>query len=262
MSEIKFLTEEQIKIKCPEVYGKPAGRVSERYVHIPTTQVIKDLATMGWGVVGADSRKTRNGNTTGHHTVTFRNPDVIIEKNGDTVFPQIVLQNAHNGLGAFRFMAGLFRLVCSNGLVIADEKFAEMKVRHINYSYEEVSKVITKFIEVLPLTVDSMNKMATKELSEKQMIQFTKEAVKTRFSEKQLKGMELDYKELIQPTRREDADRTLWHTFNIIQEKLLSGNFRYVNVETQQVRKARPVTDFKKDIKVNKELFELAVSYA
>ena len=38
----------------------------------------------------------------------------------DTVYPQILLTNSHDGKNAFTFTAGLFRLICENGLVIAD----------------------------------------------------------------------------------------------------------------------------------------------
>ena len=260
MSNFNFLTSTEIAANCPEVYGKPDSRVSKKYVHIPTSQVIDDLATMGWGVVKAQSRKSRKGSTTGHHTVTFRNPDISIDRNGDIVYPQIVMSNAHNGLGAFRFMAGLFRMVCSNGLVIAEESFANMKIRHINYTYEEVTKVINKLVEALPLTVESMNKMAETKMSQQEMINFAKDAVKSRFTEKQLKNIQINYQELIEPTRREDADRSVWSVFNLIQEKIIHGRFNYVIEDS--TRKARPITDFKKDTKVNKELFELAIEYA
>jgi hypothetical protein len=54
----------------------------------------------------------------------FRNDDVVINgEDGDTVFPQILLTNSHDGKNAFQFQAGLYRLVCSNGLVIADTQF-------------------------------------------------------------------------------------------------------------------------------------------
>ena len=89
---------------------------------------------------------------------------------------------------------------------------------------------------------------------------FAKDAVKSRFSEKQLKTIQINYQELIEPTRREDADRSVWSVFNLIQEKIIHGRFNYVIEDS--TRKARPITDFKKDTKVNKELFELAIEYA
>ena len=37
----------------------------------------------------------------------------------DTVFPQILLTNSHDGKNAFTFTAGLFRMICENGLVLS-----------------------------------------------------------------------------------------------------------------------------------------------
>jgi hypothetical protein len=36
------------------------------------------------------------------------------------VTPEIVLLNAHDGTSAYQFHAGLFRLVCANGLIVSD----------------------------------------------------------------------------------------------------------------------------------------------
>ena len=58
------------------------------------------------------------------HLVVFRNNDIIIEgKDNDTVYPQVLLTNSHDGKNAFTFTAGLFRLVCENGLVISTQEF-------------------------------------------------------------------------------------------------------------------------------------------
>ena len=48
-----------------------------------------------------------------------------------TVFPQILLTNSHDGKNSFQFQAGLYRLICSNGLVIADTQFEAVKIRHM-----------------------------------------------------------------------------------------------------------------------------------
>jgi hypothetical protein len=82
------------------------------------------------------------------------------------------LTNSHDGKNAFTFKAGLFRLVCSNGLVIADEQFGEMKIRHMGYDFESLQSLITEMVEKLPLTVESMNRFKNKQLSEEQKQKF------------------------------------------------------------------------------------------
>ena len=59
---------------------------------------------------------------------------MIKGKDGDDAFPQILLTNSSDGKNAFTFKAGLFRLVCENGLVISTQDFADLKIRFIDNS--------------------------------------------------------------------------------------------------------------------------------
>jgi hypothetical protein len=91
-----------------------------------------DMAVLGWNVVDAKEIKARKNQGFQKHMLIFANPEIVINgADGDTVFPRILLTNSHDGKNAFTFQAGLFRLVCSNGLVIADEQFSSMKIRHM-----------------------------------------------------------------------------------------------------------------------------------
>ncbi len=82
--------------------------------------------------------------------VVFRNPDVQIDgKGGDTVFPQVLLTNSHDGKNAFTFTAGLFRMICENGLVISTTQFEDVKMRHMGYSFEELQVKIKEMVEKL-----------------------------------------------------------------------------------------------------------------
>jgi hypothetical protein len=66
--------------------------------------------------------------------------------------------------------------------------------------------------------------------------------------------------ELLQPTRKEDEGNDLWSVYNVIQEKLVNGMVDYRNGNKQ--RKARRIKNFQQDIKINSELYELALNYA
>ena len=258
--ELKFLSNEQIREVAPTVFAeKPADNVSKHYTHIPTAQVLEDMKKLGWGVVDAQQVKARKNTTKGFqkHLVTFRNPDVIINgADGDTVFPQILLTNSHDGKNAFTFTAGLFRLVCSNGLVIADEKFNDVKMRHMGYTFEDLQVQIKDMVEQLPLTVESMNKMKAVELNVKQMKALAEKSLTTRFTKEQLKVAKINLDEIINPVRDEDKGNDLWSVFNVIQEKIITGDFSYLS--GAKSRKAREVKNFKQDMDINKKLFAFA----
>ena len=258
--ELKFLSNEQIREVAPTVFAeKPADNVSKHYTHIPTAQVLEDMKKLGWGVVDAQQVKARKDTTKGFqkHLVTFRNPDVVINgADGDTVFPQVLLTNSHDGKNAFTFTAGLFRLVCSNGLVIATETFSDVKMRHMGYTFEDLQVQIKNMVEQLPLTVESMNKMKAVELDTKQMKALAEKSLTTRFTKEQLKVAKINLDELIEPIRDEDKGNDLWSVFNVIQEKIITGDFSYLS--GAKSRKAREVKNFKQDMDINKKLFAFA----
>jgi hypothetical protein len=264
LSKVEFLSDEQIKEQAPSVFTqKPSREVSKHYTHIPTTKVINDMRTLGWDVVDAKEVKARTSSTRGvqKHLVVFRNPNVIIDGNdGDTVFPQILLTNSHDAKNAFTFTAGLFRMVCENGLVISDTQFEDVRLRHMGYTFDDLQVQIRGLVERLPLTVESMNKMKSIELEQEKAVDFAKKALETRFTKDELKRVKIDIKDLLNPVRDEDLGNDLWSVFNVVQEKIIEGDFEYII--GNKVRKARQIKNFKQDQKINKELFDLALEYA
>ena len=260
----EFLTKEEILKLAPSVFTEEASKdtTSRHYVHIPTEQVIDDMAKLGWGVVDAKQVKARKNKGYQKHMVVFGNDDLFIKgQDGDNVMPRILMTNSHDGKNAFQFQAGLYRLVCSNGLVIADAEFANMRIRHMGYDLAELKTVIQEIVEKLPLTVECMNKLKTKELSENEKLQFAKEAIATRVDKKQLSSYtEENMLELLNPTRKEDEGDDMWSVYNVVQEKLIHGMFETFTTKGK-VRKARKIQNFQQDTKVNQDLYQLALSY-
>ena len=256
-----FLTKEEIKEKAKSIFATGGGEnTSERYSHIPTYQIVEDMKVLGWEVVDVKEVKARKNVGFQKHLVVFRNNDIVIDgKDGDTVFPQILLTNSSDGKNAFTFRCSLFRLICENGLVVADADFADMKIRHYGYKFEALKATITGIIEQLPLTIDSMNKFKQIELNEEQILSFAKQALTVRFGVEEVNRITVDWNEFIKPTRRADEGNDLWSVFNVVQEKVLEGDFNYV--AGNKARKARKIKNFQQDVKLNEGLWELAMSY-
>jgi hypothetical protein len=256
-----FLTGDEIKQRANSIFTTSAApTVSDKFTHIPTYKVIEDMEQLGWGVVDAKQVKARKGAGYQKHLVVFRNPEVVINgADGDTVFPQILLTNSNDGKNAFTFTAGLFRMICENGLVVSTQEFENVKIRHMGYTFEELQDRVRAMVEQLPLTVESMNKMKQVQLDEEQAKMLAKKALTTRFTEEQVDNIKVDLNELLKPTRDEDKGTDLWSVFNVIQEKILEGDFNYISGIKQ--RKARKVKNFKQDIEINQKLFAMAAEF-
>jgi hypothetical protein len=259
LSTIETISKEQVKQVAPSVFTKHgSSTVSEKYSHIPTERVLDDMSALGWNVVDAKEIKSRKNQGFQKHMLVFANPEIVIEgADGDTVFPRILLTNSHDGKNAFTFQAGLFRLVCSNGLVIADEQFGKMKIRHMGYDFEALQHLITEMVEKLPLTVESMNQFKSKQLSEDQKQQFALEALGLRFD---TENKTFNVQDFLTPTRKQDSGNDLWSVFNLVQEKLVNGMFDYSSAS--KTRKARRIKNFQQDIALNSDLYKLALQYA
>jgi len=227
LESAKFMSKDAIRNAAPSVFTlTPSNEVSDKYTHIPTEKVIDDMQSLGWGVV-----------------------------------PQILLTNSHDGKNAFTFTAGLFRMICENGLVIADTEFEDVKMRHMGYTFEELQGMIKDMVEKLPLTVESMNKMKEVELEEKTIIELAKDLldIRVKNTNNSYKNEAID--EVLTTQRKEDEGNGLWEVFNTIQENIINGNFHY-NTEGGKERQARIIKNFKQDLDLNRKMFAKALEYA
>ena len=264
----EFMTREQIKEACPVAFAEtPSSEVSKHYTHIPTDRVIDDMEKLGWGVIDAKQVSARKKATKGFqkHMLVFRHPDLMVEgKDGDDVWPQIIMTNSHDGKNSFTFQAGMYRFVCSNGLVIADQEFGKMKIRHMGYDFETLRETIEEMVEKLPLTVESMNKFKQTELTKPQKYDLARKALATRFKVQKDQKVDQVYKidldAFLTPVRKEDKGDDLWSVFNLVQERVVTGDFEYIS--GVKLRKAREIKNFKQDLDVNQKLFEVAKEFA
>ena len=258
----EFKTLDQLRETVPSIFTRTgASTTSDKYSHIPTDKVINDMATLGWNVVDAKEVRARKQVGFQKHLVVFRNNDVVINgKDGDTVYPQILLTNSHDGKNSFSFQAGLFRMICENGLVISTKQFEAMKIRHMGYDFETLQNVIKNTISNLDLTVESMNKMKKIELSEEQTLDFAKQLLQNRVDGLNNTFDQTAINQVLEPQRSEDAGNGLWEVFNRVQENLVEGNFQYLT-RTGKRRYARPIKNFRQDMRVNADMYETALTF-
>jgi hypothetical protein len=255
-----FLTKSSIRNIASSIFTETGSpNVSDKYAHISTEKIIDDMALLGWGVVDAKEVKARKGAGFQKHLVVFRNNDIqITAEDGDNVYPQILLTNSHDGKNAFTFTAGLFRMICENGLVVSSREFDNMKIRHYGYSFEELQNTIKSIVEKLPLTVESLNKFRSVELGQEQALDFAKRALEVRFGD-DVENIKVDLNELLTATRLEDKGSDLWSVYNVVQEKLTHGMFSYSY--GTKTRKARKIKNFQQDLVLNEKLYDLALEY-
>lgn len=268
-----FLTKEELQKQCPMAFKElPTNpNVSGRYVQANTSTVIDDLAKLGWYPVQAKQcrNKKNSSGIRSFHMIAFQNPDIKITKTNDDgssvvdTYPRIILTNSHDGFNSFKFMLGLFRLVCSNGLVVCDNQMVNMSIRHMNYTFEELRMIVKNAIEEVPNIVNTMNEMRNIQLTDEQKQELATEVMKIRkgIDENETYEVEQDViEDILTPVREEDKSNDLWTIFNICQEKLIKGGF-FNKTNKNKLRKVKSITSIKKDMEYNQRLWLTASRY-
>ena len=262
-NEIKYLAPVAFKSEMTTQEVANLG-LSDHYSFVPTMNVVRDLQTMGWDCVDAKQVKARKKSTDGYqkHMLTFEHPKYKVE--GVEEYPQLLLTNSHDGGNAFQLSAGIFRLVCSNGLVIKTEDYGTQRLIHKGYSFEAVQEMVEGFIATIDETMTRITAMKRTQLDKDQMVEFAKQAALLRFTSKSYNEENIDkvvyIDELLDATRKEDNGNAVWEVFNRVQERLVGGNYHYKGTKDKP-RKARPIKNFQQSFEVNKKLSELAFAY-
>lgn len=122
------LDNEALHRHVPSVFAREAhDSRSERYVYVPTIEIVEGLRREGWFPFFAVQAVPRDGSRHGHakHMLRLRRDDGI----GKPEAAEVIIVNSHDGTSAYQMFAGMLRFVCTNSM-IAGERFEEVRVPH------------------------------------------------------------------------------------------------------------------------------------
>ncbi|CAN5425545.1 DUF932 domain-containing protein [soil metagenome] len=217
---------EKLQTLTPSVFTvDSASRTSEKYQHISTEKVVKALMAEGFVPTLATQSSARLETKEAYtkHMLRFRHVDARPTMSG--LFPEIVLINSHDGLSSYRLMAGIYRLICSNGLT-AGKMYNEIRVRHQGDILGQVIEGTYQVVEDSKKMLDAAERMGSIQLSHSEKKIFAESAHAIRFENSPLS-------EAIEPIQLLSARRStefnkddLFTVFNVVQENLIKGGVR------------------------------------
>jgi hypothetical protein len=253
------LTDDQIRAKAPSVYAEEAHTSrSARYAYIATQQVLQGLMREGFQVYAASQSRTRSEDRAEHtkHMLRLRHRSMELRQVGDSV-PEIVLINSHDGSSSYQMMGGMYRLACSNGLVVPDGVCQTVKVQHSGKVVDKVTEGAFEVLDGLTRVVEGRESMQALTLNTGEQLAFARAAALLRFDPAEGEGLPVAPEQVNRPRRMADTAGDLWTTFNRVQENVIRGGLRGRNANGGRMS-TRAVTGIDQDVKLNRALWTLA----
>jgi hypothetical protein len=217
-------------------------RIKQKEFYIPTLDVVTKLQDEGWKISGVAEQRGKNRKITSNY-VQLQHPDFAVQnsKGKNEAFTSITLSNSCNGSRPLQMSLGMFRQVCTNGLVRFDQHAETEKIKHIEVNARDLDRFVVSMNGKADKLLTEVNEMKHKGLSIEDMRKLAREAASLRYTNLD----EINIDDLFAVNRVEDESNDLWTVFNRIQENL-----------------THDIKNMNEDIRLNQQLFSLVENFA
>jgi hypothetical protein len=245
------LSEDALRQEAPSVYASgPMVGVSPRYTFVPTARVVDGLREHDWVPVAVEEQRIRTEARRGFqkHLIRFRRSEQM--QTLDEWNVQLVLVNSHDKGCAYQLHAGIYRRICSNGLVMSEGAFQAIRFRHSGLKPEEVVSASFQVLEFVPRVGELVNRFRSRVLEARESLELAQHALLLRFDP----GLgPVDPDTLLKARRPEDEGTDLWKTMNRIQENLERGGVSDFHVDRRgRLRSVRPLKGIDSKVNLNR----------
>ena len=249
------LSDDQIHRVAPSIFAEaPHESRSQRYAYIPTATVLTELRKEGFQPFMVTQTRTRHEDRRDYtkHMIRLRHASQI---NARGEANEIILLNSHDGTSSYQMLAGMFRFVCSNGLVCGGT-VADVRVPHKGDVAGQVIEGAYQVLHGFDRALESRESMQAITLEEGEAEVFARAALSLKYDDPD-KPAPITESQILMPRRFDDRRPDLWSVFNRTQENLTKGGLhgRSANGRRQQTR---PVQGIDSDIRLNRALWLLA----
>ena len=248
------LSDAEIMEIAPSIFAdvKHESR-SDRYTCIPTIDVLRGLQKQGFSPFMVCQTRTRDDEKRGHakHMIRMRHASQINASEAN----EIVLLNSHDGSSSYQMIAGVFRFVCSNGMVCGDTQ-SDIRVRHTGDIVDNVIEGAFHVLEGFEQVDGQRDGMKALTLNPGEQAAFANAALALKY-ETDIAPAPITETQLLRPNRHADSAGDLWTTFNRVQEKMIRGGLRGRSAVGKRIT-TREVTGIDQNIKLNRALWVLA----
>lgn len=246
------LTREELMHYVPSVFSenKHESR-SDRYTWIPTITILENLQREGFEPFFACQTRVRDQGRREHtkHMLRLRRTGQLT---GHQV-PEIIILNSHDGSSSYQMLPGLFRGVCTNGLVCG-QSFGEVRVPHKGNVVEKVIEGAYEVLGIFDRVEERRDAMQSALLPPPAQQAMARAAPHYRFGEDH---QPVTTAQILTPRRYEDRSDDLWTVYQRVQENLMKGGLAGRTAQGRSNR-TRAVNGIDGDVKLNRALWVMA----
>ena len=252
------LSEEALRVQAPSIYASgPMAGVSPRYTFVPTARIVLGLREQNWVPVAAEQQRIRKEERRGFqkHLIRFRRAEQM--ETLDEWNVELVLLNSHDTGCAYQLHAGIYRRICSNGLVLSEGSFQAIRFRHAGLVSDEVVQASCRVLEFVPRIGELVNRFRFHALDSSDSLALAEHALVLRYGS--LAEAPVEAETLLKARRDEDEGADLWTTMNRVQENLIRGGVSDFHRDRRgRLRSVRALRGLDSKVGLNKGLWSLA----
>ncbi len=256
------LSDEILRTRAPSIYASgPMMGVSHRYAFVPTAEILTGLRDLHWVPVEVEEQRIRQEARRGFqkHLIRLRLAEQM--ETLDEWNVELVVVNSHDAGCAYQLHAGIYRRICSNGLVIGGESFNAIRFRHSGCLTGEVVQASLRLVEAMPRIGERIARFRQRILEPRESLALAEAALLLRYPT--VAESPISPETLLQARRPEDEGDNLWLAVNRCQEGLLRGGLSDSHRDRRgKLRSVRPLRGIDSKVTVNKGLWSLAEQLA
>jgi uncharacterized protein DUF932 len=150
---------------------------------------------------------------------------------------------------------GIFRVVCTNGLIVSVGAFPAIRVAHRGDIVEEVVTSAIHLTERFGVLAGQVERMERRLMPKDEQLAFAERALAVRFHNPLQSGIEPA--QLLTCRRADDLGNDLWSVLNKCQENLLRGGLSRLLASGRRAQ-TRRITSIREDVRINSGLWDVA----
>jgi hypothetical protein len=249
------IADDQLRQVAPSIFAEAAhDSRSTRYTYIPTSTILDGLRKEGFQPFAVTQTRVRDEGKRDFtkHMLRLRHASQI----ADTEANEIILLNSHDGTSSYQMLAGMFRFVCSNGLVCGNT-VSDVRVPHKGQIMDNVIEGAYDVLDGFGLVRELRDDMRAISLRPAEAEIFARSALTLKYEPDPVKPAPVTESQILAPRRSADTGTDLWTTFNRVQENLVRGGLPARNAAGRRTR-TREVQGIDQSVKINRALWLLA----